>query len=116
MNHSLKILKIAMVFISIILTTGCYTDYQNDNTSENPKRIELSDFRASLPYDKDVNLVESNCMICHSLEYINMQPALTEKQWEKTVDKMIKNFGAPVADSASRAAIIRYLVTIKGKK
>lgn len=112
--------KIATSFIigTLCLLSGCYTDYQNpdgDNIDRS-KRIELSEFRAVLPDEEGVELVQANCMTCHSVQYINNQPALSEKAWEKTVDKMIKTFGAPVADSASRGAIIKYLVTVKGKK
>ena len=112
--------KIATSFIigTLFLLSGCYTDYQNpsEDDSYKSKRIELFEFRAVLPDEEGVELVQANCITCHSVEYINHQPLLTEKAWEKTVDKMIKTFGAPVADSASRGAIIRYLVTVKGKK
>ncbi len=39
-------------------------------------------------------VLKSNCQVCHTLEYVTQQ-RLTEPQWKKTVDKMIK-FGAPV--------------------
>jgi hypothetical protein len=107
-----------LIFCAISMSSGCYNDYHENSepTTSKPYRIDLLDFTPSLPYEENVNLVESNCMICHSVEYINMQPEMTEKNWEKIVDKMIHTFGAPVADSATRTAIIKYLVTIKGKK
>lgn len=74
----------------------------------------LADYTAALPYGEGVNLVEGNCGICHSNQYINMQPAFPQATWEKIVDKMIHNFGAPVSDSTSRNAIVKYLVDIRG--
>lgn len=112
--------KIATSFIigTLFLLSGCYTDYQNpsEDNGYKSKRMELSEFRAVLPAGEGVELVQANCMTCHSVEYINNQPDLSEKAWEKIVDKMIKNFGAPVADSTARAAIIKYLINNKGKQ
>lgn len=53
-------------------------------------------------------------MPCHSLRYIEMQPNMPHKAWEKTVTKMIKMYGAPVRDSLEAAAIVDYLTEIKG--
>ena len=60
-------------------------------------------------------LYKANCITCHSLRYIEMQPPFPRKTWEKIVDKMIKNFGAPIPDS-SASAIVNYLMDIRGKQ
>ena len=53
--------------------------------------------------------VESNCGICHSLDYIQMNsPFLNAALWDAEVTKMIKTFGAPIED-ADAAAIKNYL-------
>ena len=57
---------------------------------------------------------QTHCITCHSLRYIQMQPQLPRKTWEKIVDKMIKNFGAPIPDSSAKE-IVNYLMEIKGK-
>ena len=44
-----------------------------------------------------------------------MQPPFPRKTWEKIVDKMVKNFGAPIPDSSAKA-IVDYLVATKGKQ
>jgi hypothetical protein len=45
-------------------------------------------------------LVEANCSMCHSLDYIQMNsPFLDRKGWEASVNKMIKAMGAPVAET-----------------
>ena len=53
--------------------------------------------------------VESNCGICHSLDYIQMNsPFPNAALWDAEVTKMIKTFGAPIED-ADAAAIKNYL-------
>ena len=48
--------------------------------------------------------VEANCGACHSLDYIQMNsPFLTSAQWDASVTKMIKVFGAPISDADARA-------------
>ena len=60
-------------------------------------------------------LVEANCVMCHSLDYIPMNsPFLDRKGWEASVNKMIKVMGAPVRDE-DVAAIVDYLVQSYGK-
>lgn len=53
------------------------------------------------------------CNICHSTDYITMQPNFSQAQWTATVDKMIKMFGAPINEDDSKM-IINYLVTHYG--
>lgn len=77
---------------------------------------DISDVMVALPEGDGKDLVEMNCVPCHSLRYIEMQPELSRKSWEKIVSKMIKNYGAPVRDSIAAAAIVDYLVAIKGAK
>ena len=53
--------------------------------------------------------VESNCSVCHSLDYIQMNsPFPNAALWDAEVTKMIKTFGAPI-DDADAAAIKNYL-------
>ena len=60
-------------------------------------------------------LVEANCVMCHSLDYIQMNsPFLDRKGWEASVNKMIKVMGAPVAE-ADAMAIVDYLSAQYGK-
>ncbi|MBI3530128.1 MAG: cytochrome c [Betaproteobacteria bacterium] len=60
-------------------------------------------------------LVEANCTMCHSLDYIQMNsPFLDRKGWEASVNKMIKAMGAPIAE-ADVQKIVDYLVSQYGK-
>lgn len=60
-------------------------------------------------------LVEANCVMCHSLDYIQMNsPFLDRKGWEASVNKMVKVMGAPVSESDAKA-IVDYLAARYGK-
>jgi mono/diheme cytochrome c family protein len=53
--------------------------------------------------------VETNCAVCHSLDYIRMNsPFPNAALWDAEVTKMIKVFGAPISD-ADAAVIADYL-------
>ena len=53
------------------------------------------------------------CAICHSLDYISMQPRLPAKNWDALVQKMIKVFGAPITEEDAKT-ISSYLAAQYG--
>ena len=60
------------------------------------------------------DVVETNCGICHSLDYIQMNsPFLDEKLWQAAVAKMINVFGAPVEPDEAKT-VVDYLVSNYG--
>lgn len=62
-----------------------------------------------------MEMVEGNCGACHSLDYIQMNSPIQDKEgWGKTVGKMVKTFGAPIAE-ADQTAIIAYLAATYSK-
>ncbi len=102
---------------ALLLFAACNgTNYSVPDAPPRDDTGDISDVMVVLPYATGKELVERTCITCHSLRYIEMQPHMTEKSWDKTVTKMIKMYGAPVQDSADAAAIVRYLVAVKGKK
>lgn len=105
---------ILLSVFSLAQLSGCKEKSPSSNIESHPKKVvDLATFSSQLPAGKNIEKVQANCMICHSLEYINMQPKLSKKAWEKTVDKMIHSFGAPVPDSVVRGEIVDYLVSSK---
>jgi hypothetical protein len=71
-------------------------------------RVELKD-------GPNKTLVEANCVMCHSLDYIQMNSVfLDRKGWEASVTKMIKVMGAPIPEQEV-PAIVDYLVKNYGK-
>jgi mono/diheme cytochrome c family protein len=60
-------------------------------------------------------LVEANCVMCHSLDYVQMNSVfLDRKGWEASVTKMIKVMGAPIR-AEDVPQLIDYLITHYGK-
>ncbi|WP_395400422.1 c-type cytochrome [Pseudoduganella sp. UC29_106] len=59
-------------------------------------------------------LVQTNCLLCHSAHYSQMQPPSSARAyWEATVKKMKKPFGAQFADE-DIPAMVDYLVKTYG--
>ncbi len=59
-------------------------------------------------------LVERNCIGCHSVHYVAMQPPTSKRAyWDTTVKRMKKPFGAPFPDD-DIAAMVDYLVKTYG--
>lgn len=71
--------------------------------------------RVALKEGPGKQLVEANCVMCHSLDYIPMNSVfLDRKGWEASVVKMIKTMGAPISDQDA-AGIVDYLASNYGK-
>ena len=62
----------------------------------------------------NVALAQTKCVICHSADYVYMQPPLTKKQWTAEVTKMQKAYGAPLTDD-DVAPLVEYLMSQNGK-
>jgi cytochrome c5 len=59
--------------------------------------------------------VQASCSMCHSLDYILMNSPFQDKAaWEKTVNKMVKVMGAPLA-ADDITAVVAYLDSHYGK-
>lgn len=62
-----------------------------------------------------VERVQAACAICHSLDYIVMNSPFQDRTgWDKTVTKMVKVMGAPLAPE-DVTAIVDYLAGHYGK-
>ena|SRR5688572_27036447 len=77
--------------------------------------IDIKDYKHHLPETAGYDVFEANCITCHSLRYIEMQPDFPKKTWENIVHKMVKSFGAPIPDSSVQT-IVNYLAEVKGIK
>lgn len=61
-------------------------------------------------------LVQKNCVACHSAQYITTQPPNSPRSyWEAMVHKMIKPFGAPI-DEKEVPAMVEYLTKVYGNQ
>ena len=78
-----------------------------------PISYDLPPETAAFVEGKNLEAVMNNCTGCHSADYIATQPRgpkFKEDFWKAEVDKMIKVYGAPIADS-DIAGIVEYLAT-----
>jgi mono/diheme cytochrome c family protein len=65
----------------------------------NTLRIELPKETATLKRGPGADVVNAQCLICHSAEYITTQPPDKPLAfWKAEVEKMKKVYGAPVPD------------------
>ncbi len=84
--------------------------------------ITLKSFSVSLPDGMEMfpggpaaEVINNNCLTCHSREMVTVQPPLSGAAWTATVEKMRKVYKAPISDEDA-AAIVRYLTeTSEGK-
>ena len=59
-------------------------------------------------------LAIGSCVICHSADYVSMQPPLNAAGWTAIVQKMREKYGAPLpADKVDE--VVKYLVATYGK-
>lgn len=78
-------------------------------------KIDLPAENARLKPGPGVDTAGKYCMICHSVDYIYMQPPLSSDQWHAEVIKMKQVYGAPILDS-DIDMVVNYLVSQNGKK
>lgn len=64
--------------------------------------------QVSLKDAPGVELIQANCVLCHSLDYVSSQPPLTRAQWTAGVEKMRVRFGAPLTTNQI-PALVAYL-------
>lgn len=52
---------------------------------------------AKLKPGPGLELAGSQCVLCHSVDYISTQPRLSVAQWRASILKMQTKYGAPIA-------------------
>jgi cytochrome c5 len=61
--------------------------------------------------DPGADVVNNNCLACHSAGMVLTQPRLSRAVWQAEVEKMRSTYKAPV-DAADVQAIVDYLATL----
>jgi cytochrome c5 len=77
------------------------------------KSIDLPVIQVALKPGPGLDKTSTLCNICHSVDYITMQPPFSRAQWTGTVNKMVKVLGAPINEDDAKT-IIEYLSTSYG--
>lgn len=67
------------------------------------------------PDGPGADVIDTDCLICHSADHVLNQPSLTKEAWEEVVHKMITAYKAPVS-LKDASVIVDYLTRIKGIK
>ena len=77
------------------------------------KSVTLPTVSSELPDAPGRKVVIDRCVTCHTPRYITNQPPFPRDTWVAEVQKMRKNFGAPVGDDQVDE-IVNYLASIRG--
>lgn len=108
----MKRTTIAIIAMMLVLLSGiAYTQNVTPKASSREgaiRSLELPQIRIELKEGEGKVKTETYCNICHSVDYITMQPKFPRAQWTATVNKMIKVFGAPIQEEDA-GTIISYL-------
>ena len=78
-------------------------------------KLDLPDSDKMFPDGPGSDAINNNCLACHSADMVLNQPPLSKQAWAAEVNKMIHNYGAPVAPE-DVDAIVGYLAALKGAK
>ena len=85
-------MKKAIILLILLALTG----FVYAGPKEFVHSIEIPSVKTELKSGTGKEVTERFCIICHSLDYITMQPKFTRTQWTAVVNKMIKVMGAPI--------------------
>ncbi len=105
-----------MIFTLALLsaaTTPVAVDAQSPLTLKSVS-IDLPD-RGTMFSGPGSDVVNNNCLACHSAGMVLNQPALPAAAWQAEAEKMLHVYKAPI-DEKDVPAIVAYLVRIKGAK
>jgi len=102
----------AIALISLLGLTAGLTSFAAEMSGT--VKIDLPSETARLKPGPGMQITAGTCMICHSVDYIYMQPPLTREQWKGEVMKMKNVFGAPVPDNEVNT-IVDYLASQNGR-
>ncbi len=108
MKNLLILLTIAIIAAVPVVLFG-----QSGESQSTVHSIELPVVQVQLKAGPGHEQVSTLCNICHSVDYITMQPAFPRATWTAEVNKMIKVMGAPISDDDAKT-IINYLSTEYG--
>ena len=107
--------KTLLTILWLVLGINTLTYAKISDSSGNPKTIVLPPEQVALQPGKGQDKVLEHCAVCHSPDYIPMQPRGTKAQWTATVQKMIRLYGAAIPEDTAQA-IAEYLFTNYGSE
>jgi cytochrome c5 len=108
------LIRAVPVLLGIALATGPVWSHPEDSKAARVS-ADLPVSQSLFPQGDGAEIANAQCLICHSAGMVLRQPALTQDQWTREINKMRNSFGAPLpADQVKPLA--RYLYGINGKR
>jgi hypothetical protein len=103
------------VVILLSVATMPHTAHAGTPLELKSVKIDLPDSDKMFPAGPGSDAINNNCLACHSAGMVLNQPALSKQAWAAEVNKMIKNYKAPIAPE-DVGTIVEYLAVLKGAK
>ena len=95
------------------LTTAAFAS-ELGGTKASPVAYRLPEETSVFKPGPNLDTVQNNCTACHSADYVQIQPRgpkFKRDFWQAEVNKMIKVYGAPIAE-ADIGKIVDYLAEV----
>jgi cytochrome c5 len=77
------------------------------------RAIKLPEVKVQLPAAPGREAVETYCAVCHTTNYILIQPPFSKETWTAEVTKMQKTYMAPIPDEKI-PELVGYLMAVRG--
>jgi len=81
-----------------------------EETGQHPLVVSLPTDPVTFQPGSGIHLASGYCLICHSAEYVYMQPLHEKETWGRIVHKMKQVFGCPIPDKQI-PVLVKYLVS-----
>jgi mono/diheme cytochrome c family protein len=107
-----KSLSVALITVSVLAPLAAYAEQKLSLKSVS---VDLPFGDRMFPDGPGADLVNGNCLACHSVGMVLNQPAMSEAQWQTEVEKMRSAYKAPI-DPKDVDAIINYLAGLHRPK
>ena len=98
---------------AIVLMLGLALLTVGTAAAEERVSITLPPESVTLPAGPGMAVTETQCRMCHSLDYITTQPRGGAAQWQGVVTKMKNVYAAPLSEDESKT-IVEYLASHYG--
>ena len=99
----MKVLRVTGLSVGVVAATAWSA----------PLKIELPAETIALKQAPGAELTTSQCIVCHSVDYIATQPPLSRAGWKASVDKMQLKYGATIP-AEQVETLVDYLVKSYG--
>jgi hypothetical protein len=93
----------SVIALLTVTAIGCFW------TAAAPVKFEMPPETAQFKPGAGMEIAKSQCLLCHSSEYVSMQPRLPRAFWEANIKKMREKYGAPIP-SDQVEPLLKYLV------